>query len=146
MKKSQGSRHQARRFAVQALYQWQYTGNDLTDIINHIKEQRGYDKSDTEYFQELIEKITLKDKEIQDELKPYIDRDFDKIDPIEQAVLRIGTYELIHRPEIPHRVILNESIELTKRFGGEKGYRYVNGILDKLVQKHRAHEIATKTK
>jgi N utilization substance protein B len=73
---------------------------------------------------------------------PYIDRPLTELNPVELAIMRIGVYELLHRHDIPYRVIINEALELAKKFGAEEGHKYVNGILDKVARDARVDEIA----
>lgn len=129
---SGSSRHLARRAAVQALYQWELTQQSRLDIEKNFLADDRQKKVDDDYFKELIHEIPRLVKDIDSSLAPYIDRDIALVDPIEKAVLRLAAYELIHHAEIPYRVVLNEAIELSRTFGSDNGYRFVNGILDKM--------------
>jgi len=140
---SGSSRHLARRAAVQALYQWEMTQQSRLDIEKHFLADDRLKKTDNEYFQELVNEIPRLVEDIDSSLLPYIDRDIALVDPIEKAVLRLAAYELIHHAEIPYRVVLNEAIELSRTFGSENGYRFVNGILDKMGAEVRSVEAAT---
>jgi N utilization substance protein B len=139
---SGSSRHLARRAAIQALYQWEMTQQSRLEIEKHFLADDRLKKVDDEYFKELVQEIPRLVEEIDSSLSPYIDRDIAQVDPIEKAVLRIAAYELIHHAEIPYRVVLNEAIELSRTFGSENGYRFVNGILDKMGAEVRAVEAA----
>lgn len=139
---SGSSRHLARRAVVQALYQWEMTQQSRLEIEKYFLSDDNQKKSDTEYFQELIREIPRIVAEIDESLAPYIDRNIALVDPIERAVLRIAAYELLHHPEIPYRVVLNEAIELSRTFGSENSYRFVNGILDKMGANIRSIEAA----
>jgi N utilization substance protein B len=136
------SRHLARRAAVQALYQWELTQQSRLEIEKHFLSDDRLKKTDNAYFQELIREIPRLVEDIDSSLSPYIDRDISLVDPIEKAVLRLAAYELIHHAEIPYRVVLNEAIELSRTFGSENGYRFVNGILDKMGAEVRSIEAA----
>jgi N utilization substance protein B len=136
-----GSRHKARRAAVQALYQWQMTEQAPTEIENHFILDHEMDDVDMEYFHQLVREIPLHRHELDDHLLRYLDRALDDVDPVELACLRIGAYEFEFQPEIPYKVVLNEAVELAKTFGGEHGHKYVNAILDKVALDLRPHEV-----
>jgi N utilization substance protein B len=135
-----GGRHKARRAAVQALYQWQLTGQAPGDIENHFIHDHDLNGVDVEYFHHLVQEIPLHQHELDDHIAPHLDRDLDEVDPVELACLRIGAYEFEFHPEIPYRVVLNEAVELAKTFGAEHGHKYVNAILDKVAAALRPHE------
>jgi len=136
------SRHLARQAAVQALYQWDITQQNRLDIESSFLSDRKLEFSDQEYFQQLITTIPRQVRELDAVVAPFIDRDMSQVDPIERAILRLSTYELMHRSEIPYRVVINEAIELAKTFGSENSYRFINGILDKMGAKVREFEAA----
>lgn len=137
---SRGSRHKARRSAVQALYQWQLTQQEPTEIESHFLLDHEMNGIDVEYFHHLVREIPLHRHELDDHIIPHLDRELMEVDPVERAILRIGTYELEFHPEIPYRVVLNEAVELAKVFGAEHGHKYVNAILDKVAFELRAQE------
>jgi N utilization substance protein B len=139
---SRGSRHLARRAAVQALYQWDVTRQSRLEIEKNFLADDSLKKSDTEYFRELIAEIPRTARDLDEQLATYIDRDIDKVDPVERAVLRLAAYELLKHIEIPYRVVLNEAIELARTFGSENSFRFVNGILDKMGADVRSVEAA----
>jgi len=136
---------QARRYAVQAIYQWQMIGQDVSEIRNIIdqfvaeQDQNGFD---IKYFDALLRGVSGNLKALDQQLKPCLDRSIESVDPVERAILRLGAFELILRPEVPYRVIINESVELAKIFGAEQGHRFVNGVLDKLAKQTRAMEMS----
>ena len=138
---SQRKRHQARRLALQALYQWQVTGDDIGVISSQFVAENDSDKYDIAYFRDLFQGVPTHLDQLDRELQPLIDRDIERVDLVERAALRLGVYELLHHPEVPFRVIINESVELAKVFGADKGHRYVNGVLDKVSHKVRAVEV-----
>jgi N utilization substance protein B len=138
---SQGSRHLARQAAVQALYQWQLTEQSPEDIEDHFILDHEMSKVDMDYFDQLVRQIPLHIHELDDHLIPHVDREIDEIDPVERAILRVGTYELEFHPEVPYKVVINESEELAKTFGAEHGHKFVNGVLDKVAAKLRAVEM-----
>lgn len=135
-----GNRHRARRAAVQALYQWQLTGQSPGDIESHFVLGHDMDEFDKEYFHVLLHEIPLHKSELDDHILPYLDRKISEVDPVELACLRLGAYEIEFHPEIPYKVVLNEAVELAKTFGAEHGHKYVNAVLDKVAQKLRPHE------
>ena len=132
----------ARRSAMQAIYQWQLTGYDLVEIERQFVEEHGLGHGDPAYFKELLHEVPNKLDVIDAALAEYTDRAVSGIDPVERAVLRIGTYELLFRPDLAYRLVLNECINLTKTFGSIHGHKYVNGILDRIAHQHRTVEIA----
>lgn len=136
------ARSLARRSAVQALYQWQVARLDLSEIERQFAEEHGLGNADVAYFRELLHGIPARLDEIDAALGEFVDRAIADIDPVERAVLRIGTYELMCRPDVPYRVVINESINLAKAFGAAQSHKYVNGILDKIAIKTRAVEVA----
>ena len=136
------ARHNARQSALQALYQWQMSGNDLIDIESQFLEEQDMSKVDIKYFKELLHQVPAKLDSIDSSCAPHLDRSIDSVDPVERALIRIGTYELLSRPDIPYKVIINEAVELAKIFGAEQGHKYVNSILDKVAQIERAIETA----
>lgn len=134
----------ARQCAVQALYQWQVTGENLSRIeMNFLEEEllKGAQKS---YFTEIFYGVPKQLNAIDEALAEFVDRPVEKIDPVERAILRISTYELINRLETPYKVIINEGVNLAKYFGADGSHKYVNGVLDKVSQKKRAVEIKAK--
>ena len=136
-----GSRHMARRSVVQALYQWELTGQLDAGIEDSFLDDWGLEGVDQEYFKQLVQGILKYTAELDRVLEKCLDRDLASVDPIERTVLRIGTYELQFRPEIPVRVVLNEAIELARVFGAEEGYRFVNGVLDRCQKLCRGSEL-----
>jgi N utilization substance protein B len=131
----------ARRGVVQALYQWELTGQLGSGIEDSFVNDWDLDGVDQEYFKQLIQGILKYTTELDRVLEKSLDRDLSSVDPIERTVLRIGVYELQFRPEIPVRVVLNEAIELARVFGAEEGYRFVNGVLDRCQKLCRGSEL-----
>lgn len=134
----------ARKCAVQALYQWQMSGESLARIETYFLEEEHLKGAQKTYFSELFHGVPKQLAELDAALAEFVDRPVEKIDPVERAILRIGAYELINRLETPYKVIINEGVNLAKDFGAEGSHKYINGILDKVSQKHRAVEIAAK--
>jgi N utilization substance protein B len=134
----------ARRRAVQAIYQWQITGYDLTEIERQFVEEHGLGKGELAYFQDLVHNVPKALGVIDAAMAEFTSRPVAQIDPVERAILRISTYELLQRPEIPFRVVVNEGINLAKEFGASQSHKFINGLLDKIARKHRAAEAAAR--
>ncbi len=135
------ARRNARQYALQAMYQWQLSAMPVKEIemeflVHHIKE-----KTDLDYFKVLIHEIPKNHEALDNQMKPFLSRKIEELDPIELAILRLGTYELVSRPDVPYRVAINEALELAKKFGSVEGYKFVNGILDQIARTVRAVEI-----
>lgn len=139
-------RSRARQFALQAIYQWQMTGQTVELVKSQFLENENLAQADIELFIALLQGVAEHVYDIDTALAPFIDRAIEKVDPVERAALRIGAYELIHHVHISYRIIINEAVELAKIFGAEQGHRYVNGVLDKLARNLRSQEINTVTK
>jgi len=137
---SKPSRHMARQAAVQALYQWQLTGQTPEDIESHFISDHELKDVDIEYFHRLVREVPLHLHELDDHLTPHLDRGIEEVDPVERAILRLGAFELEFCLEIPYKVVINEAVELAKTFGAEHGHKYVNAVLDKVAGKLRKSE------
>ncbi|MCP4270744.1 MAG: transcription antitermination factor NusB [Gammaproteobacteria bacterium] len=134
-------RRKARRYAVQGLYQWQLTEDSPAAVYERILVDVNLNKTDLLYLEELITQIPVHQEEIDTTLSTKLSRKLSEVDPVERAILRIGTYELLKRLEIPYRVVINEAVEQAKTFGAEDGYKFVNGVLDKVSSEIRAVEV-----
>ncbi len=134
------ARSRARRRALQALYAWQLSGSPIDAVIEQFRHEQDMQVADLEYFEDLLHGVAKHVDALDSCLRPHLDREVAQVDPIERAVLRIAAYELKYRPDVPYRVVLNEAIEVTKRFGADHGHSYVNGVLDKLAGELRAIE------
>ena len=135
------ARSRARRRALQALYAWQISRSPIDKVIEEFRSEQDMEIADLEYFEALVRGVALHADELDEVLARFIDRTMEQVDPIERAVLRIAGYELRFRPDVPYRVVINEAIETTKRFGSEHGHTYVNGVLDRAAGEWRAQEI-----
>jgi N utilization substance protein B len=136
------ARRRAREYALQGLYQWLVGGQDVAAIEAHLMETEGFDKADVAHFRELLHGATEGAEALRAEFGRFIDRQIRELSPVEHAILLIGAYELKHRHEIPYRVVINEAVELAKSFGGTEGFKYVNGVLDKVAAALRPNETA----
>jgi N utilization substance protein B len=112
----------------------------MNAVIEQFRHEQDMEVADLEYFQDLLRGVEKHVDALDAKLRPHLDREVAQVDPIERAALRLGAYELAYRPDVPYRVILNEAIEVTKRFGADHGHSYVNGVLDKLAAELRAPE------
>lgn len=133
-------RRRARVMALQALYQWQIAKAEVSQIEAEFCVDNDMSKVDRLYFSDLLRGTVRERSELDRQLEPMLDRPLVEVDPIELCILRLGVYELQHRIDVPYRVVLNEAIELAKRFGGTEGHKYVNSILDKLAPRLRSAE------
>ncbi|HRD71100.1 MAG TPA: transcription antitermination factor NusB [Legionella sp.] len=141
-KQSISGKRRARKLALQALYQWLMSGSELHEIEAQFRVANNMDRVDGDYFCRLLHGIPNEVTALEESFSPFVDREISGLNPIELTVLRIGAFELIHCPEIPYKVVLDESISLTKEFGSQDGHRYVNGVLNNLAQQVRAVEIS----
>lgn len=127
---------------MQACYQWLITGRSMPGIIREFEEGNPeLKKADLDYFRELLLGIASHAQELDEKLQGYLDRPLAEVNLVETAVLKIGMYELVYRPEVPWRVVMNEMIELAKMFGAEQSHRYINGVLDRAAREIRALEV-----
>jgi N utilization substance protein B len=136
-----GSRRIAREFALQGLYGWLVGGTDIALIAANLREDEHFKRADEDYFRTLLHGVPKEEAALNARLAPLLDRPVAELSPIERGILLIGAYELLHCPDVPWRVAINEGVELAKKFGGTDGHKYVNGVLDKLAQDVRAVEI-----
>ena len=137
-------RHAARRLAMQAIYAWELAGQDLPELLAQFAQDPDYLKTDQDYFATLVRGVITKLDTLDQHLKPQLTRPLDQIDPVELAILRIATFELLQQMEVPFRVVLNEAVGLTKKFGAAEAHKFVNGVLDKLVPDLRKLEMSAK--
>jgi len=132
-------RHKARRMIVQALYQWHMAGAPVNDIqAEFLAYYQG--RIDRDYFREVFAGVVAQASRMDELMAPLLDRDLEKLDPVERSLLRLGLYELSERIDVPYRVVINEAVELAKVYGATDSHKYVNGILDKAAVTLRAAE------
>lgn len=136
-----GSRKVAREFTLQGLYAWQVGGADVTLIVANLKEDEPFRRADEAYFRTLLYGVLKEEDLLSARLAPMLDRPLGELSPVEHGILLIGAYELLHCPDVPLRVVINEGVELAKKFGGTDGHKYVNGVLDKLGREIRTLEV-----
>lgn len=138
------ARSRSRRRALQALYAWQMTNSPISKVIEQFQNEQDMEIADLQYFEDLVRGVAQYHDELDIKLEKYLDRTLVQVDPIERAVLLIAAYELCYRPDVPYRVVINEAIETSKRFGADQGHTYVNGVLDKAAADWRAAEMQQK--
>ena len=133
-------RRRAREFALQGLYQWQLSGNPVQAIEAHLAGAAGFEKIDRPLFDLLLEGAIAEAAALEALIAPQLDRPYAALSPVERAILLLATFELQRHLETPYKVVINEAIELAKGYGGSEGYKYVNGVLDKLAAQIRPQE------
>jgi len=135
-------RRQARHYAVQALYQWQMSGNALNSIEAQFRADFDFSGTDGEYFHELLHEVPARLQELDELLAPcMVERAVSELGPVECAVLRMAAYELLARIDVPYKVVINEAVALAKKFGATDSHKFVNGVLDRAAQQVRQTEI-----
>lgn len=134
------ARRRARELATQALYQWLLSGASAAEINTFMRGAQGFEKADTEHFQALLEGVIKESASLETIIEPSLDRPLAELSPVERALLLLGTFELKHHVEIPYRVVINECVEIAKTFGGTDGYKFVNGVLDRVAATVRPDE------
>lgn len=145
MKVKAAARGRARRIAMQALYQWYMTDNELNVIESECHVENDMASVDTEYFSEIFRGVAKNKTDIDEEFKPFlVGVGFDKLDPISLSVLRLATFELKHRIDVPYKVVINEAINLTKKYGAADSHKFINGVLDKVAPVLRKAETSAK--
>jgi N utilization substance protein B len=162
-----GRRSQARRFSMLAIYEWQVTGKSAREIERHFFDDPVWMDEvatslgegaaagapddprslayDAELFSRLVRGVSGHVQQIDALLQPLLDRPVAQVDPVERAILRLGAFELLHCPEVPYRVVINEAVDLAKGFGAEQGHRYINGVLDQVARAVRPSELGRDT-
>jgi transcription antitermination protein NusB len=133
------ARRQSREAALQALYAWQLSGDDP---LAQMKDLEGHEHADRAFAEVLVRGVRSRAEELQALITPHLERKFDKLSPVERAILYIASFELAAHPETPFKVVLNEAVELGKSFGGAEGHRFVNGVLEKIATALRPDEVA----
>jgi len=140
MKMKPAERRRARQFAVQAVYQWQLTKANAGQIIDQFTVDQDLSKTDVTYFKELLTGVINRVDSLDEKLSPYLSRKIEDVDMVDIAVLRIAMFELTYRTDVPHKVVLNEAIELAKDFATDESYKFVNGVLDKALRSLKLRE------
>ena len=134
------ARSLSRRLALQALYQWQMTGQSFPELRNQYTSDEGYAEVDAEYFQQLLQGVVENSAALDAMIGEWLDRPVAQLDPVEHAVLLLGVEELRAHVEVPYKVVLNECVELAKKFGATDGHKFINAVLDRAARQLRAAE------
>ncbi|TKB45161.1 transcription antitermination factor NusB [Thalassotalea mangrovi] len=130
-------RRKAREIAVQAVYSWQLTNNDISEIEANFLADNAKRRLDTDYFSALLRGVAANVSQLDEAIRPHVDRPLEEIDHVEKAILRVGVFELSQN-DVPYKVVINEAIELAKAFAADDSHKFVNGVLDKVVKTIRA--------
>jgi len=138
-KPEKNSKRQARELALQALYAWQLSRSDPVD---EMKSLEGFEAADRSLAESIVRGVRDRAGDLESSIAPHLDRPFARLSPVERAILYIGTLELADHPVTPFKVVLNEAIELGKSYGGTDGYRFVNGVLEKVAAALRPDEVS----
>ena len=136
-----GSRQISREMVLRALYERLAAGTDLAGLMVFAEEAEEYAEANTGFFRELLEGVLKQAAALDTALEPHLDRPVSELSPVEHAALLIGAYELSHSLNVPYKVCINEAVNLTKKYGGTDGHKFVNGVLDKLARVARAVEL-----
>ena len=134
------NRRKSRELVLKAVYRGMINAGDLKQVFLDMKEDPEYIKADEAYFKALLEGVTGKVSELDEQISAFIDRKLAELSPVEHAILRISSFQLMFDMSIPYRVAINEGVELAKIFGGTDGHKYINGVLDKVAAKVRPQE------
>jgi N utilization substance protein B len=140
-RRATNARSVARRLAVQAIYRWQLNDGPWQDVLREFSDAQDMPKADGEYFRALIEGVCGARPQLDIDIAQWTDRPAVQLDPVEHAVLLVAVFELNAHPEVPFRVVLNEAVNLTRRFGATDGHKFVNAVLDRAARAVRSHEV-----
>ncbi|MDF3054417.1 MAG: nusB [Gammaproteobacteria bacterium] len=144
VKPSPSARRNARKLALQGIYQWQVTHVPPALIEAQLLEEKSLTKIDVPYFREVLKGVCEEIDNLDEKIEPALDRPLIEVSSIERAVLRLAVYEFLYRIDIPYRVVIDEALRLSKVFGTTEGFKYVNGVLDKVAPSIRALECQTR--
>lgn len=135
------ARGKSRRLAMQAIYQWQMTGDSIADIKQQFFDDNNMEKFDAEFFSQMVSGVASSISELDPLLEKYMTRTAESVDPVERAILRLATCEFINRLDVPYRVVLNEAVDITKEYCAENSHAFVNAVLDKVAKEIRHLEV-----
>ncbi len=138
------ARKKARKIAMQALYQWHMNDTPLHELETQFRLESDMNKVDAEYFVEIIHGVPKELNTLDARIEPKLSRSINSLTPVEMAILRLAVYELIHRLDVPYKVVINEAVELAKIFGATDGHKFVNGVLDQIALQERSAEVKGK--
>jgi len=137
---SAGARRRARELIVQSLYQMQIAGHDERELLRQFHERPDYQRVDQAYFDEVLTQVVRNQQQLEQDIEKLADRPLSQLDPVERGILLLGFFELQSRPDVPYRVVINESVDLARRFGAVDGHKYVNALLDRAAGELRPGE------
>lgn len=140
---NRSARHRAREFAMQGVYQWLLSQEAIGVIQAHIERSPGFSRADRPHFELLLRTAIRQAPDLDALIVPHLDRELTLLSPVERAILMIAVVELRDLQEIPYRVVINEAVDLAKDFGGTDGYKFVNGVLDRLAVGLRPVEVGS---
>ncbi len=135
------ARGKSRRLAMQAIYQWQMTGDSITDIKQQFFEENNMSQLDATFFSESVSGVASSINELDPLLEKYMTRSVESVDPVERAILRLATHEFINRFDVPYKVVLNEAVNIAKEYCAENSHTFVNAVLDKVAKEIRSIEV-----
>lgn len=135
------ARGKSRRLAMQAVYQWQMTGDNITDIKQQFFEENNMSQIDAEFFSELVSGVASSISDLDALLEKYMSRSAESVDPVERSILRLAAYEFVNRFDVPYRVVLNEAVNISKEYCAENSHAFVNAVLDKVAKEVRHLEV-----
>lgn len=142
---ARSARRRAREFALQGVYAWLLRGDDggkdAGEIDAHIRDSEDFSDADAQWYKTLLHGVLRDAPALRESFMPHVDRPLDELSPVEHGILLIGSYELQNHIEVPYKVVINEAVELAKSFGGTDGFKFVNGVLDKLAADLRPVEV-----
>ena len=134
------NRRKSRELVLKAVYRGMINAGDIKQIVLDAQDDPEYIKADESYFKQLLEGVTGKIRELDQQISIFIDRKIEELSPVEHAILRVSSFELMFDMSIPYRVAINEGVELAKLYGGVDGHKYINGVLDKVAAAARPQE------
>jgi transcription antitermination protein NusB len=140
-RQGRGSRRSSRELVLQALYQWLLNGDEVQALLTQTAEKEAFARADQGFLQTLLHGVIERAPQLEEAVQPFLDRPVGQLSPIERALLLMAAYELTVSLDVPYRVVINEAVELAKAYGGTDGYKYVNGVLDKLAAQVRPSEV-----
>jgi len=142
---ARSARRRAREFALQGIYAWLLRGDEglqeAGSIDAHIRDDEEFPEADALWFNTLLHGVLREAPDLRQRFSTHLDRPVNELSPIEHGILLIGSFELVHHVEVPYKVAINEAVELAKSFGGTDGFKFVNGVLDKMAADVRPDEV-----
>jgi N utilization substance protein B len=132
------ARHLARQLLVKALYQWQIAGHSVAELSAQFAADEDFEASDRDFFGQLLA-VTIESAPALDTIiARQAARGLEQLDAVGRAILLLGLAELKFREDVPSKVVINEAVELAKRYGATDSYKFVNAMLDRTARELRA--------